>query len=86
MWNPPYKVSLTTKPNIISGEYISKPNKQKRVCVEYTEYRWRHRRRMYTEEKAKVVAAVSVTALIQFLAEQAILHQDDMKKRITSPG
>ena len=35
---------------------------------------------MYTEEKAKVVAAVLWTECIQFLAALAILHQDDMKR------
>ena len=33
-----------------------------------------HRRRINTEEKAKVVAAAWVTELIQFLAKLAILH------------
>ena len=33
------------------------------------------RRRIYTEEKAKVVAAVWGSELIQLLAAQAILHQ-----------
>ena len=32
-----------------------------------------HRRRIQTEEKAKVVAAVWGTAIIQFLAAQVIL-------------
>ena len=36
-------------------------------------------RRIYTEEKAKVVAAVWGTDFIPFLA---ILHQDDAKKRM----
>ena len=35
-----------------------------------------HRRRIYTEEKAKVVAAAWGTALFKFLAAIAILHQD----------
>ena len=39
-----------------------------------------HRRRINTEEKAKVVAAAWRTELIQFLAALAILHQDDQKK------
>ena len=43
-----------------------------------------HRRRIYTEEKAKVVAAVWGTECIQFLATLAVLHQDDMKKRMNS--
>ena len=33
-----------------------------------------HRRRIYTEEKAKVVAAVWGTEVIQFLDALAILH------------
>ena len=37
-----------------------------------------HRRRIKTEEKAKVVAAVWRTQFIQFLAALAILHQDDL--------
>ena len=40
----------------------------------------RERRIIKTEEKAKVVAAIWGTKLIQFLAALAILHQDDMKK------
>ena len=41
-----------------------------------------HSRRIDTEEKAKVVAAVWGPKLIKFLAALAILHQDDMKKRM----
>ena len=40
----------------------------------------KHRRRIKTEEKVKVVAAVWGTEFIQFLAAIAILHQADMKK------
>ena len=43
-----------------------------------------HRRRIYTEEKAKVVAAVWETELLQFLAVLAIFHQDDLKNRMNS--
>ena len=43
-----------------------------------------HRRRINTEEKAKVVAAVGGTECIQFLAALAILHQDELKKRMNS--
>ena len=46
-----------------------------------------HRRRIctiYTEEKAKVVAAVWGTEFIKFFTTLAILHQDDMKKRMNS--
>ena len=35
---------------------------------------------VFTEEKAKVVAAVWGTEFIQFLAALAIFHQDYMKK------
>ena len=41
-------------------------------------------RRIYTEEKAKVVAAVRGTEFNQFLFAQAILHQDDLNNRINS--
>ena len=37
------------------------------------------RRRIYTEDKAKAVAAVLGT---EFLAAQTIFHQDDLKKRM----
>ena len=43
-----------------------------------------YRRRIYTEEKAKVVAAVWGAECIQFLAALAILHQDGTKKRMNS--
>ena len=49
-----------------------------------------HRRRLSTEEKAKVVAAVWRTELIQFLDTLAVLHLDSLKERIpvlyTEPG
>ena len=38
-------------------------------------------RRIYTEEKAKVVAAAYGTEMIKFLAALAILHLADLKKR-----
>ena len=41
-----------------------------------------HRRRINTEEKATVFASAWGTELIQFLAALAILHQDDLKKRM----
>ena len=41
-----------------------------------------HRRRINTEEKAKVVASVWGTECIQFLAAPTILHQDELKKRM----
>ena len=40
------------------------------------------RRRIYTEEKAKVVAAVWGLEFIQFLAALAVMQKDDMKKRM----
>ena len=43
-----------------------------------------HRVRIQAEEKAKVVAVVWGTELIEFLAALAILHQDDMKKGMNS--
>ena len=43
-----------------------------------------HRRRIKTEEKAKVVAAAWGAELIQFLAAVAILHQEDLKNRMKS--
>ena len=41
-----------------------------------------NRRRLYTEEKPKVVVAAWGTELIQFLA--ATLHQDDLRNRMNS--
>ena len=43
-----------------------------------------HRRWIKTKEKAKVVAAVWGTTLIQFHVLLAILHQDDLKKGMNS--
>ena len=43
-----------------------------------------HRRRIKTEEKAKVVTSVWGTACIKFLGALAIWHQDDFKKRANS--
>ena len=42
----------------------------------------RNRKKIKTEEMAKVVAAFWGTELIQFLASLAIFHQDDFKKRM----
>ena len=44
--------------------------------------KWTYRRRIYTEEKTKVVADVWRTEFIQFLSALAVLHQDDMLKRM----
>ena len=41
-----------------------------------------HKRRIKTEEKAKVVTAVWGTELFKFVATLAISHQDDLKKRM----
>ena len=45
-----------------------------------------HRRRINTEEKAKVLATAWGTELIPFLATLTFFHQDDLKKRITLLG
>ena len=42
----------------------------------------KHRRRIKTEDKAKVVAAVWGTELLPFLAALAILHKDNLKNRM----
>ena len=38
-----------------------------------------HRRRIYTVDKAKVIAAVWGTKFIEFLAALAIFHHNDLK-------
>ena len=43
-----------------------------------------HRKIIFAEEKAKVVAAARGTVLLQTLAALAILHQDDLKNRMIS--
>ena len=51
--------------------------------VRYTGYcTYVHRRKIYTEEKAKVVAAAWGIELLQFPAAPAILSQDKLKDRI----
>ena len=60
-----------------------------KYCIEMNRYRnpkseMKHshqRRRIYTEENAKVVAAVWGQNLLNSFAALAILHQDDMTKR-----
>ena len=42
------------------------------------------KKRIHTEEKAKVVAADWGIELIEFLAALAILYQDDLKNRMIS--
>ena len=49
------------------------------LYIDYT-----HRIRIYTEEKAKVVAGVWGTKCIKFLVALAILHQDNLKNRMNS--
>ena len=51
----------------------------RRVVRVNLEYMWKHRRGMYTEEKAKVVTAALGTDWIHCHAALAILHQDDLK-------
>ena len=48
----------------------------------YTSLYQIHKRRIYTEEKVKVVVAIWGTEFIQFLAALGILHQDDLKNRM----
>ena len=43
-----------------------------------------HRRRIKTEEKAKVVTVVRGTEFIKFLSVRAILHEEDLKNNIYS--
>ena len=43
-------------------------------------------RRIYTEEKANVVAASWGTELIQLLAALAILHQGELRNGLFAPG
>ena len=49
-----------------------------------TVVRFSQRRRITTEENAKIVAAVWGIERIQFLAARAILHHDDLKKGMNS--
>ena len=60
-----------------------------KVILKFVAFRGNHgiavckqRRRIYTEETAKVIAAVWGIELIQLLATLSVLHQDDMKKRM----
>ena len=43
--------------------------------------RYHHRKRIKTDEKPKVVAAVWGTELIQFLAALNIFHMEDFKEK-----
>ena len=45
-----------------------------------------HRRGTYTDENAKVVAAVLGIEFIKLFAALAILHQDDLKNRKSRPS
>ena len=44
----------------------------------FTSLHCTHRKRIYTEEKAKVVAAVRGTEFIKLFVTLAIFHQDDL--------
>ena len=52
------------------------------ICTVYCALCSVHRRRIYTEDKAKVVAASWGTELLKFLAALAILHEDNLKNRL----
>ena len=61
------------------------PQYEIKELFSYSTLTYDYRGRIKTEEKAKVVAAsVRGTELLQFLAALAILHQDDLKKRMNS--
>ena len=53
-----------------------------RVCSPFYRMFYAHRKRIYTEEKLKVVVAYWGTELLQFLAALAILLQDELKTRL----
>ena len=55
------------------GGLFNEPEQMKDTAV--------HRRRIYTEDKVKVVAAVRGTTFNPFLATLAIFHQDNLKNR-----
>ena len=63
------------------SSYLSRINCRVGLC--FTPEK-NHRRRINTEEKAKVVAAVWRTEFIQFLAALVILHQDNLNNRRNS--
>ena len=68
----------TTTPSLRSGTLCARTQPSTRSAyIQYT-----HRRRIKTEEKAKVVAAIWGTEFIQLLAALGVFHQDDMKKRM----
>ena len=51
-------------------------------CFHLASSTWKLRRRIYTEEKAKIVTAVWGTTCIQILVALAIFHQEDFKNRM----
>ena len=52
------------------------------LCTVRTLQAVSHRRRINTEEKAKVVAAIWGTECMQFLVALAVFHQVDLKNRM----
>ena len=55
---------------------------KKRIEIEWERgWDWENRRRIYTEEKAKVVAAAWGTELLQFLVARSFLNLDNLKIR-----
>ena len=48
--------------------------------TEHNTERFQNRRRLNTEEKAQVIAAVWGTEFTQFLVALAILHKEDFKE------
>ena len=73
----PSPIILLTVPLFLSAKVLSFITRIKHGTVIC-----HHRRRVNTEEKAKVVADAWDTELIYFSAALAILHQDGLKKRI----
>ena len=71
----PTKKRLSTTPPILSLDYSVDCAKITTVLVD----RFQHRRRIYIEEMAKLVAA---TEFIKFFAALAIYHQDSLKNRM----
>ena len=61
------------------NECADLPCRNGSTCIDLiNDFRWDHRRRIKTEEKAKVVA--TVWGVIQFLATLAVFPKDDLKK------
>ena len=61
------------------NECADLPCRNGSTCIDLiNDFRWDHRRRIKTEEKAKVVA--TAWGMIQFLATLAVFPKDDLKK------